>query len=716
MALDPRYITSTELESFFIDKDTGEPLANGYVQFWQDASRTTPKLVYELTGSPPNYTYTALPNPIVLSNTGNFQDAAGNNIAVYYFPYDSFNADANLQLYYIAVFNADGVEQFTREAWPNLAIEEQITLENSNFSNQISNPQFANVLFNATTGLTLSYTGSGTSVVNIAPGWTLTVGYTGTSTVTVAQLAIEGSYSVDYPNNAPFALSITGGANIGSISLTQKINNDPAMWAPSGPNFATNGWVSTNVTLAPGTILGTSSAINYVPSSGAPTILMPTQSNGFALPTEYNNVVQLPVSTSTDTGATGYVNIVINIPPTGTTTFTGIQVVGVNNNTPIAYAQDTVARQTDFLFHYYNPQLQYKPIPSYLVGWDFPLNPAQFLGASVAAQAVGANKSYYAWDQTILFQTANSGITTSRDTSGALKTLSAQSGGTQLALIQYLPAAQAIEMLSRRKCVNVSANASVSTGATVSLWYTKGDLPSTVASNLSIVLTLDANGYPATQTGTWVPVPRSGLGTGAGLNGAQLTIGTNATASFNQYPLSGWDMQGATDINGATFFAIVVGTASLAHNAYILWQSISCQDGDIPTVPAPKTLDQVLQDCQYYWNMSFIPGVFPSATAAGLANGEATGLQPLGTSTAQAGPIVRFPTPMYTTPTAVTLYNPVTNSSAQIRNISGPSDWTGSDANEISAYGFYTTGTSGGTGAAGGVVVVNYTADARLGQ
>ena len=66
--LDPRYITSIELESFFIDKDSGEPLANGMVYFWEDSDRIVPKLVYELSGSPPNYTYTPLPNPIILSN------------------------------------------------------------------------------------------------------------------------------------------------------------------------------------------------------------------------------------------------------------------------------------------------------------------------------------------------------------------------------------------------------------------------------------------------------------------------------------------------------------------------------------------------------------------------------------------------------------------------------------------------------------------------
>jgi len=62
-----------------------------------------------------------------------------------------------------------------------------------------------------------------------------------------------------------------------------------------------------------------------------------------------------------------------------------------------------VPRQIDHLFHYYKPLLAYKPIPSALIGWDFPTNPAQF-GVTGSTGAIGANKSAYAWDQTILFQ------------------------------------------------------------------------------------------------------------------------------------------------------------------------------------------------------------------------------------------------------------------------------------------------------------------------
>lgn len=116
MALDPQYIVPINLEEYFVNHDTGEPLANGTIEFWTDDDRTTPKDVFELTGAPPNYTYDALPNPLNLSAVGTPVDNSGNPVAIYYYPYDAFG---NIELYYIVVKDSDGIIQFTREAWPN---------------------------------------------------------------------------------------------------------------------------------------------------------------------------------------------------------------------------------------------------------------------------------------------------------------------------------------------------------------------------------------------------------------------------------------------------------------------------------------------------------------------------------------------------------------------------------------------------------------------
>lgn len=81
--LNSQYITAIDLNQYFVNKITGQPLAGGIISFYEDSSRTTPKAVYELTGSPPNYTYTALPNSLTLSSVGTIVDSTGNQVALY---------------------------------------------------------------------------------------------------------------------------------------------------------------------------------------------------------------------------------------------------------------------------------------------------------------------------------------------------------------------------------------------------------------------------------------------------------------------------------------------------------------------------------------------------------------------------------------------------------------------------------------------------------
>lgn len=708
--LDSRYVSSIDLENYFVSNQNGEALAGGIVTFYEDTNRTTQKLVYELTQDPNTgvYSYTALPNPLTLSGVGTFQDAGGNNIAVYYYPYDQFG---NVQLYYITVYDAFGNLQFTREAWPfpdggtggGSASTGSIGL-----TNQLSNPQFAQINFVSPLSLTIS--GASTTTIPIAPDWSLTIITTGASTLVVTQNAIVGQLRLPY--NPPFTLTVAYGANVSSCKLIQTLSHNPDWAAPQTAGVI--GYLSGSLLLANNTSIN----MQYVPSVGTTqTILNVTNTTGAYA--QENATIQLDAANNTDNGNTGYDQIVINLL-SATSTISNVQVIPLTANTSgIQYDQTPVNRQIDHLFNYYNDLLQYKPIPSWLIGWDFPLNPAQALGSSVAAQAVGANKSYYAWDQTIIFQTANSGVTVSRDASGALKTLSAAVAGTQLALVQYLPAAEAIEMLSRPKCCMVSAIASVATTATISLWYTKdANLPSTIASNNSIVLTLDADGYPATQNGTWVKVSRNNLSdnstTSTATNSAKFTIGTGDNVSFNQYSFAGWDLSGTADTANATYFAIVVGTASMAQNAYILWQAITCQDGSIATLPAPKSISETLEDCQRYFKMSFSLGTTP-ATAVGAGHGESYYIS--GTSFAQSTTNTiseHWSSPMYAVPTTITFYDPI-NASNTIYDVSTTTSCTifGSYVNQR---GFYCSFDQDAGAHQSGIFSLNYTVDARLGQ
>lgn len=137
MALDAHYVIAPSLQEYFVDKDSGLPLIGGKVYFYSDVNRTTLKAIYTLSGTYPSYTYTQLANPVTLSAVGTFQDDNDNDILPYYYPYDS---DGNVELYHIVVKDADGVPQFTRQAYPNLVSSNSVVT--NDITNYIPNGQF----------------------------------------------------------------------------------------------------------------------------------------------------------------------------------------------------------------------------------------------------------------------------------------------------------------------------------------------------------------------------------------------------------------------------------------------------------------------------------------------------------------------------------------------------------------------------------------------
>lgn len=601
MAQDPRYITTITLEPYFVDKTTGAPLGGGKVWFYQDLNRTTPKLVYELTGAPPNYTFSPLPNPITLSSVGTIQDQFGNNVALYYYPYD---AAGNIQQYYIVVEDSLGEEQFTREAWPDqAAINSSSTTIETNITNQLTNSQFAEVLF-VTPTLTVNYTGVGTTVVQIAANWNLNIAHSGNGSLTVTQTSITGIQAL--PGNPPYTLTITPGANITALTMNQRLTHNPDIWSPAPGGV--NGWLAATILLAP----GSSIQMQYAPSQGpAQTVL--TANNLTGAYTQFNNTVQLAPATNTDNSDVGYVDIVLVFPTGAATTFSNVQVVGLETNIPnVPFAQIPFVIQEGQKFNFFLDDLLFKPISSYLIAWDFPLNPAQFLGSNgVGPFATGANTSSYFWDQTIIFQSADSGVRVDRYLDGSLVVTAEAT--TQLAFIQYLEANTAKDILDDLIACNVNATTNQVGGIpmTISLWYTTGTLPD-MNTNDSIVATLDANGKPATfNNGSqpWVEVERSNLG--------DATFTLPLTGTRQNYGFAHWNAGSATPPDTATFFAIVVGTGTLNMGQTITVGSISAVPGNIPTIPAIQSLTAVILDCCRYYEKSFNLDVVP-ASGTGL--------------------------------------------------------------------------------------------------
>lgn len=702
MALDERYILDVTLGPSILDKETGLPLSGGTVYFYEDTSRNTLKPVYELAGTPGNYSYAVLPNPITLNAAGQLQDADENHVAIYYYPYDSFD---NLDLYYIEVYAQGdspgmGTPQFTREAWPNSVGSQNPAASNNSVTNLLSNPQFHDVLFDTSAGLTINYTSAGKSV-EIAPGWYIDITASASGSLTVNRTAIAGTTFI--PTNPPYTLDIAMGANLTSVQLRQRLNNNPAIW---GPINNVGGFLASSITVNTGTQV----SMIYRPStpgaSADQTILGQTNLTGAF--DELRETVQLTSVANTETAAAGYVDIIVDLPTSGTPRITSVQVAPVSTNEEIAYEQAPVNRQKDRLFNFYQSPLEAKRIPSWLVGWDFPMNPAQW-GSTFSAAATGANTSNYVWDQTIVFQSVDSGFSVARTATGSLELTIAQND-TQVAFVQYLEQEKARELLNGRLSVNLAINKSAGGNVlgTVSLWYTDDmNLPD-MASNNSIVATLDANGKPATQNGNWTEVGRSDLGD------AQFTVSASSTTQFNDIPLKGWNEAGAGAASTATYFAIVVGFAEMDAAESIDVESISLTPGSIPTRPAAQTESQALLDCQRYYWKTFEPGTAP-AQNVGADTGEFRYTVTIAGSSNNYAPSIYLPSIMRIEPT-VTFYNPQA-ANALARNLDAAGDASATDftngtltQNNLS---FRVAGQAGWT--VGQRLGVHLVADSRLG-
>ena len=139
--LDTRYILSPALQQIFRDRESGLPLRNGYVEFYRDVSRIDPKDVFIQSGAPGAYEAVSIGNVVTLSQAGAFS-YDNNDVAILYFPFFQTAEGEIVDKYFIRVFNENGVEQFTREGWPQgLSDTDE---EDNTFVNYIADGQFWN--------------------------------------------------------------------------------------------------------------------------------------------------------------------------------------------------------------------------------------------------------------------------------------------------------------------------------------------------------------------------------------------------------------------------------------------------------------------------------------------------------------------------------------------------------------------------------------------
>jgi hypothetical protein len=591
----PLYYACFPLQEYFVDKDTGFPLAAGQVFFYEDTNRSVLKNIYQQEQQPNGeYQFALLPNPLTLSSVGTFQDNSGNDIIPFLYPFTGLPAAPTgiLDLYFIEVYSSQGVLQFTREAWPPNSYGTSPASSQSELSqNILTNTQFSSISYipDPTTGsLTFNASPAATSV-EFAPGWEIVT--TGTGTVVITQIPLNASII----SEAPYAIEIaSAGAGLTSVQLRQRI--------PESPRILYGNYVSGLFLISNQNLASVAVQMSYVPSTGAQYVIAQGVTSNDASFIPILGVNDLSVilngAVNTDAPPAGYVDIYIDFPVLSTVQITSTQIVQVQNAETFAnFVQLSVPQQTNSTFYYYKPQLENKPIPSYTLGWNFGQNPCQILGTAVGVSGLGNNTARYIADQTIAFESVGNALSYTFTPESGITV--ATTAASQFALIQYLDEKLVRELLTGRMAVKISGNASTAINANISLWYTtNAALPGVpISTNNTTFFSTLTLGVPTTIAAGWTEIARSNLGA------ASFSLSPGQT----EYNFNGWfDNANATT---ATYFAIVIGFNQLAAIDTASIQYCTLARGDIATPPPALNEWETLSSLQYYYQTSYPPGI-----------------------------------------------------------------------------------------------------------
>lgn len=606
----PLYFACFPLQEYFVNKDTGFPLAGGYVQFFSDPAFTVPKDVYKQSLVNNTWDYTNLGSTLILSSVGTFMDDTGDDIIPFLYPYD---AQGNVELYFIRVWSGDpsvqgSVLQFTRQGWPpNLTQGSSPTDAFESSPNLFTNPQFATVNFINDIGQTyyeINVTSGGS--VELAPGWSLS--YAGSGSLKLSQKELTNANS-DEVTNPSYALQIESDAGVAPIKLTQRLSYSPRVFENNYLSVAVLAKCSNNQSVPV--------TIDYITSTGNSVRVLSNQTLDTSKFSLLSGVANAPVFidvTNTDPPETGYVDMVMTVQSGVTMQFTSLFGCTVQNaSSLVSNVQETNAQQTNAEFWYYKPQLEYKPIPSYTLGWNWPINPCQELGTTVAAVSNAPGLSRYVADETIIFQNVDSSIACSFGNAGMGITPAAD---TSFAIIKYFSGAEVANILSTPLCVQLKAGGATANPtdliANVNIYYTfDASLPDLKTSNYySLVTAVDNTTGVATVGsggvhGTWYKVPRDTLGNAT----ANLK-----TANVPVYDFNGWAYNDATPATSVKYCAIVISVSKLTAGVGCTFEYCTLQNGYIPTRPQAASFGENLLGLQQYYEKSYDVSDLPGAT------------------------------------------------------------------------------------------------------
>ena len=346
---------SPNLQEFFIDKDTNLPLTEGYVYYYSDIARSNLKTVYEINGNPGSYGYTALPNPLQLSGAGTTVNSAGNDIRVYYYPYDE---QGNIELYYIVVKDKFGNTKLNRPAWPNLICDSGIStfaynfVRNSTFYSWSNGTEFDDVK-----------SGSVSLTDFMVDDWTYSQDDP-SQTIQISQgVFAAGDDSV--PGNPPFYLNYvnsSAGNAAGTFNHFQQTYR--SVQTLNSKNVAVSIWVKqTNTGALPGQFSVT--LTQYFGTGGSPSATPPPTTiltvPGLTIGSfvNYTGSVLLPSIVGKSIGTNGDDKLILSLEmPLNQTASIQINDVRLEEGSEVVGDQeisnDDMAKQTD-AFGYYPP-------------------------------------------------------------------------------------------------------------------------------------------------------------------------------------------------------------------------------------------------------------------------------------------------------------------------------------------------------------------------
>jgi len=367
--------------------------------------------------------------------------------------------------------------------------------------NLVSNPQFAEVDF--TNDLILE----GEDTFDIAPGWQLFLdGDQGGANARLTRTPVDGQQK--QVNNPPYFLRLQI-AGYTTAELRQVFTGNGAIFASvdSVGNEQT-GVVSMGFTARADDDYPIE--VTYQPSVGAnTTVIQDTVFSGVFQ--SFTGIEVLPESTNSNTGDNATVTMVIALQGTGNLEISNLQMVGgvipVNSElpAPTEYIQETIERGVDHLFHYYKDSLVMQPKEDILTGWNFSLNPYQFIAPAISAMPAALTQ--YRADQTIVRQEFASSIETGQASAAnnfAFQVQPVDSQDSRVALIQYVDAAtirpywnKVLSSLAKVKFVSPTLNTNV--GLKMRLIY-RNDLPPTLG-DAEPITGWDLNGDPVFDSG-----------------------------------------------------------------------------------------------------------------------------------------------------------------------------------------------------------------------